>query len=71
MVTRESATEFVPAEKMYHQIFIPADHSNMVKFDHRADPNYRLVLDVLKDMFKKKDNIITERNELSIANQVK
>ncbi len=63
MVTRESATESVQGEEIHHQISIPADHLNMVKFDGRADPSYELVLGVLKDMFRKKSSIVTERSK--------
>ena len=64
MVTRESATEKVPGEEVHHQICINADHSNMVKFDERCDPSYRLVLRMLKDIYKEKDKIIDERKKL-------
>ncbi len=65
MVTRESATESVPGEVVDYQISIPANHSTMVKFNGRTDPSYGLVLEVLKDMFKKKNSLVTERSKLS------
>ena len=49
MVTEESATCASPKDKSYTRQPIPADHSQMVKFSHRSDPNY---LDVKENIMK-------------------
>jgi hypothetical protein len=57
MVTEESATWFTCDEETHNQIPLNADHSNLVKFTGKADPNYLHVLSKFKHMVKKAHEI--------------
>jgi hypothetical protein len=50
MVTRDSATCFMPEEEVHNQIAIIADHSRLVKFEVQNDENYLRVLAKMSDM---------------------
>jgi len=43
MVTRDSATYSGPNERIYHQLNIDEDHSNIVKFGDRNNTDYKTV----------------------------
>jgi hypothetical protein len=65
MVTRESATDFMPEEEA-HQIAIAADHSRIVKFTGRSDHNYLQVRSKLRDVIKKTPEILRRRQAHSM-----
>jgi len=48
MVTKESATWFMPKEEVYNQISIVSDHSKLVKFTNRDNQNYLAVRSKMK-----------------------
>jgi hypothetical protein len=61
IVTRESATFSLPTEAIHMQLGINADHSNMVKFTDRYDPNYTRVRDRLSECVKNAPSILEAR----------
>ena len=63
MVTKESATWFMPKEEVHNQIPINADHSQLVKFASRADHNYRAVSLKLRELVNSAPEIIRLRSE--------
>ncbi|KAF8241213.1 hypothetical protein K440DRAFT_592033, partial [Wilcoxina mikolae CBS 423.85] len=67
MVTQESATWFMPEEDVHNQIAIAADHSSLVKFTGRADPNYLEVRQKLKELVKKVPEILLDREKNNVA----
>jgi hypothetical protein len=61
MVTKESATWFMPKEEVYNQISIVSDHSKLVKFTSRDDQNYLAVRSKMKEMVQKVPGILQQR----------
>ncbi|KAA8913656.1 hypothetical protein FN846DRAFT_929114 [Sphaerosporella brunnea] len=61
VVSQESATFALPTEAIHMQVPIDADHSNMVKFADKADPNYIPVRDRLSDYVAKAPGILETR----------
>lgn len=59
MVTRESATH--TTDQICHEIPIHADHSTMVKFDNRSDPNCINIRTHLVQLAKEAPDIIRDR----------
>jgi len=66
MVTRESATKLTPEEEVHNQVPIPADHSKLVKFFGKSDPNYLLVCSKLKEIVKQAPEILRGRKRSSM-----
>jgi len=60
MVTQESATWFMSEEDVHNQIAIAADHSSLVKFTGRTDPNYLMVREKLRELIKKAPKVLLE-----------
>ena len=63
MVSRVSATHSGPNEKIYDQLSINDDHSNMVKFDSRTNQDYTGIRSRVRDCVKEAPNIIRKRLE--------
>jgi hypothetical protein len=61
MVTKESATWFMPKEEVYNQTSIVSDHSKLVKFTSRDDQNYLAVRSKMKEMVQKVPGILQQR----------
>jgi iron-sulfur cluster repair protein YtfE (RIC family) len=66
MVSKESATWFMPKEEVHNQVPIFADHSQLVKFTSRAHHNYLAVRSKLKELVKKAPGILRLRGENSM-----
>jgi hypothetical protein len=52
MVSQDSATCFIRAKDTHNHIPISADHSSMVKFTSRGDPNYLAVCTKINEMLR-------------------
>lgn len=61
MVTRDSATHSGPNEKIYHQLNIDEDHSNIVKFGNRTNIDYQTVRGIIRECVDEAPRAIKRR----------
>jgi hypothetical protein len=61
MVTRDSATYSGPNEKLYHQLNIDEDHSNIVKFGSRTNIDYQTVKGKIRECVEEAPSAIKGR----------
>ncbi|KAF8535303.1 P-loop containing nucleoside triphosphate hydrolase protein [Trichophaea hybrida] len=67
MVSKESATWFMPREEVHNQVPMYSDHSQLVKFTNRADHNYLAVRAKMKELVEKAPEILRLRREDSMG----
>lgn len=61
MVTRDSATYSGPNEKIYQQLNIDADHSDIVKFGSRSNFDYMTVRSKIRECVEEAPRAIEGR----------
>lgn len=61
MVPLTSAIHAGPNEKVYDQIPIEADHSEIVKFSDTSNPDYLIIESRIRELVTKAPEIIRER----------